>query len=188
MSRQAGKHTDPRSRARSRWVAMFAAGVVAGSLLITPAGAHVEGAVQHLINDHLKVFFYTKKVANQRFVSVSEKVTDSESLDGRDSSVFLSDTHTVVRHDQIQPNQMETKIVNCPGGYEAVGGGVDFGVQTTFAQGVRVVSNGPRVEGDRSIAANDGQNSASTGWFVSLHNEGTDTFTYAVTVICAGTF
>ena len=167
---------------------MFLTGMVAGSLLITPAGAHVEETVQHLINDHLKVFFYTKKVANQRFVSISEKVTDSDSLDGRDSSVFLSDTHTVVRHDQIQPGHMETKIVNCPAGYEAVGGGVDFGVQTTFAQGVRVVANGPRVEDDRSIAANDGQNSAATGWFVSLDNEGTDTFTYAVTSICAGSF
>jgi hypothetical protein len=188
MSRHAGKHTHPRSRSRIRSVAMFATGVVAASILITPAGAHVEDTVQHLINDHLKVFFYTKKVANQRFVSFSEKVTDSDSLDGRDSSVFLGDSHTVVRHDQIQPNQMETKIVSCPAGYEAVGGGVDFGVQTTYAQGVRVVANGPRVEGDRSIAANDGQNSAATGWFVSLDNEGTDTFTYAVTAICAGSF
>jgi hypothetical protein len=188
MSRHVGRHADPRSRSRSRWVAMFVTGVVTGSLLITPAGAHVEDTVKHLINDHLKVFFYTKKVANQRFVSFSEKVTDSDSLDGRDSSVFLGDSQTVVRHDQIQPNQMETKIVSCPAGYEAVGGGVDFGVQTTFAQGVRVVANGPRVEGDRSIAANDGQNSAATGWFVSLDNEGTDTFTYAVTAICAGSF
>lgn len=169
-------------------MAMFVTGAVAASVLIAPAGAHVDDTVQHLINDHLKVFFYTKKVANQRFVSVSEKVTDSNSLDGRDSSVFLSDTHTVVRHDQIQPTQMETKIVGCPVGYEAVGGGVDFGLQTTFAQGVRVVANGPRVEGDRSIGANDGQNGAATGWFVSLHNEGTDTFTYAVSVICAGSF
>lgn len=72
-------------------------------------------------------------------------------------------THTVVRHDQIEPNQMETKIVGCPAGFEAVGGGIDFGVQTTFAQGVRVVANGPRVGGDRSIAANDGQNSPATG-------------------------
>lgn len=188
MFRHAGRHTDSRSRARGRWVAMFVTGVVAGSLLITPAGAHVENTVKHLINDHLKVFFYTKKVANQRFVSFAEKVVDSDNLDGRDSSLFLGDTHTIVRHDQIQPGQMETKIVNCPAGFEAVGGGVDFGAQTTFAQGVRVVANGPRVEGDRAIAANDGQNSAAAGWFVSLHNDGTDTFTYVVAVICAQSF
>lgn len=184
----AGKHTDPRSLSRTRSMAMFLAGMVAAGIFITPAGAHVEDTVQHLINDHLKVFFYTKKVANQRFISFAEKAVDSDNLDGRDSSLFLGDTLTIVRHDQIQPGQMETKIVGCPAGYEAVGGGVDFGLQTTFAQGVRVVANGPRVEGERAIAANDGQNAAAAGWFASLHNDGSETFTYAVTAICAQAF
>ncbi|HET6770363.1 MAG TPA: hypothetical protein VFH75_01820 [Actinomycetota bacterium] len=183
-----GRHTDPRSRTRGRSLAMFVTGAVAAGIFISPAGAHVEDTVQHLINDHLKVFFYTKKVANERFISFAEKVVDSDNLDGRDSSLFLGDTLTIVRHDQIQPGQMETKIVGCPPGYEAVGGGVDFGLQTTFAQGVRVVANGPRVEGDRAIVANDGQNAAAAGWFASLHNQGTETITYAVTAICAQAF
>jgi hypothetical protein len=188
MLGHAGKHADPLSRARRRSLAIFVTGAVVGGIFITPAGAHVEDTVQHLINDHLKVFFYTKKVANQRFVDFAEKVVDADKLDGRDSSLFLGDTLTIVRHDQIQPGQMEAKIVNCPGGYEAVGGGVDFGQQTTFAQGVRVVANGPRVEGERAIAANDGQNSAAAGWFASLDNNGAETFTYAVAVICAQAF
>jgi hypothetical protein len=167
---------------------MFVTGAVAAGILISPAGAHVDDTVQHLINDHLKVFFYTKKVANQRFVTTAEKVIDSDNLDGRDSSLFLGDTLTIVRHDQIQPGQMETKIVSCPAGFEAVGGGVDFGLQTTFAQGVRVVANGPRVEDNRAVAANDGQNGAAAGWFASLDNDGTETFTYAVAVICAMAF
>lgn len=183
-----GRHADPRSRTRGRSLAMFVTGAVAAGIFISPAGAHVEDTVQHLINDHLKVFFYTKKVANERFISFAEKVVDADNLDGRDSSLFLGDTLTIVRHDQIQPGQMETKIVGCPAGYEAVGGGVDFGLQTTFAQGVRVVANGPRVEGERAIAANDGQNAAAAGWFASLHNQGTETFTYAVTTICAQAF
>jgi hypothetical protein len=51
-----------------RVIAPLVAGVLAGSIMITPAGAHVTDSVKHLINRHLKKAFYTKKQANKRFV------------------------------------------------------------------------------------------------------------------------
>ncbi len=51
-----------------RVIAPLVAGVLAGSIMITPAGAHVTDNVKHLINRHLKKTFYTKKQANARFV------------------------------------------------------------------------------------------------------------------------
>jgi hypothetical protein len=56
---------------RHRFLAVFVAGVVAGSVMLTPAGAHVGGTLSHLIG-HLKDTFYTKAQSNKRFVNVGE--------------------------------------------------------------------------------------------------------------------
>jgi hypothetical protein len=55
-----------------RIIAPLVAGVLAGSIMITPAGAHVTDSVKHLINRHLKKTFYTKKQSNARFVLKTE--------------------------------------------------------------------------------------------------------------------
>jgi hypothetical protein len=51
-----------------RVVPALLAGMLAGSIIMTPAGAHVTESVKHLINKHIKKQFYTKKQSNSRFV------------------------------------------------------------------------------------------------------------------------
>jgi hypothetical protein len=61
-----------------RVIAAILAGMLAGSIIMTPVGAHVTTGVKHLINKHLKKVFYTKKQSNARFVLK----TDSTALAG----------------------------------------------------------------------------------------------------------
>jgi hypothetical protein len=51
-----------------RVFAAILAGMLAGSIIMTPAGAHITTSVKHLINKHIKKQFYTKKQSNARFV------------------------------------------------------------------------------------------------------------------------
>jgi hypothetical protein len=51
-----------------RVIAAVIAGMLAGSIIMTPAGAHITTSVKHLINKHIKKQFYTKKQSNARFV------------------------------------------------------------------------------------------------------------------------
>jgi hypothetical protein len=51
-----------------RVIAAIIAGMLAGSIIMTPAGAHITPSVKHLINKHIKKQFYTKKQSNARFV------------------------------------------------------------------------------------------------------------------------
>jgi hypothetical protein len=51
-----------------RVIPAILAGMLAGSIIMTPAGAHVTESVKHLINKHIKKQFYTKKQSNQRFL------------------------------------------------------------------------------------------------------------------------
>lgn len=51
-----------------RVIAAIVAGMLAGSIIMTPAGAHITTSVKHLINKHIKKQFYTKKQSNARFV------------------------------------------------------------------------------------------------------------------------
>jgi hypothetical protein len=61
-----------------RVIAAVLAGMLAGSIMMTPVGAHVTDSVKHLINKHIKKQFYTKKQSNSRFVLK----TDSASVAG----------------------------------------------------------------------------------------------------------
>jgi hypothetical protein len=61
-----------------RVIAAILAGMLAGSIIMTPVGAHVTDSVKHLINKHIKKQFYTKKQSNARFVLK----TDSTALAG----------------------------------------------------------------------------------------------------------
>jgi hypothetical protein len=59
------------TRPRPRTVSLLVVGILLGSLLATPAGAHVGGTVAHLWTKHIrplsKQIFYTKAQANKRF-------------------------------------------------------------------------------------------------------------------------
>lgn len=61
-----------------RVIAAIIVGMLAGSIIMTPVGAHVTDSVKHLINKHIKKQFYTKKQSNARFVLK----TDSTALAG----------------------------------------------------------------------------------------------------------
>ncbi|MGH2712005.1 MAG: hypothetical protein ACRDH9_12485 [Actinomycetota bacterium] len=76
--------------ARARAAVLILAGIAAGSLLSGPAVAHTRGNVTHLVNKHLVNFFYTESEADNRFINSSEKASDSNLLDGVDSTGFLS--------------------------------------------------------------------------------------------------
>jgi hypothetical protein len=67
-----------------QWVAVLLVGMLAGSVMLTPVGAHIKN-FNHLKKKH----FYTKKAANSRFINVGEKASDSDKLDGKDSTEFL---------------------------------------------------------------------------------------------------
>jgi hypothetical protein len=61
-----------------RLIAAILAGMLAGSIIMSPVGAHVTTDVRHLIIDHMKKVFYTKKQANSRFL----RKTDSKAVSG----------------------------------------------------------------------------------------------------------
>jgi hypothetical protein len=82
---------------RQRWgvgfcVAVLLAGMLAGSVMLTPVGAHIT-TFKHLKTKH----FYTKKAADSRFINVGEKASsaatadtaaNADKLDGIDSTGF----------------------------------------------------------------------------------------------------
>lgn len=81
----------------AQWVAVAVVGTFVGSVLIGPATAHLN---RPLTFEHLKKHFYTKKAANKTFISVGEKASDSDTLDGKDSAQFLQDASAFVQTTQ----------------------------------------------------------------------------------------
>lgn len=81
--------------ARRRWVArslaVLVVGMLAGSVMLTPVGAHIT-TFNHLKTKH----FYTKKAADSRFINVGEKASDADTLDGTDSTGFLKGGQVLV--------------------------------------------------------------------------------------------
>jgi hypothetical protein len=89
---------DKKWREATRWVAVVAVGAFVGSVLIGPAMAHLN---RPLTFEHLKKHFYTKKLANSTFISVGEKASDSDKLDGKDSTEFLQDASVFLEKSQL---------------------------------------------------------------------------------------
>lgn len=65
-----------------RVIAALVAGVLSGSIIMSPVGAHVTTDVNHLIVDHIKKVFYTKKQANSRFLRKADSKTVAGFKDG----------------------------------------------------------------------------------------------------------
>jgi hypothetical protein len=82
-----------RKRTVGHWVAVLLVGILAGSVMLTPAGAHLNSP---LTFKHLKKHFYTKKGANSAFINVGEKASDSDKLDGTDSTGFVKTGQVLV--------------------------------------------------------------------------------------------
>lgn len=83
----------------------------------------------------------------------------------------------------LNANSSKTTTIDCPSGWQAIGGGVDF---NQASANVDVVANGPIIDNDNMVAASAGKNPAGTGWKVSLVNEeAAISYTYVVGVICA---
>lgn len=81
-------------------------------------------------------------------------------------------------------NASATATVDCPAGWQALGGGVDFQSQSTTS--IDVLFDGPLVAGDNLIAASEGKNAASTGWKVRVQNNDlVASYTFVVGVICS---
>jgi hypothetical protein len=77
----------------ARWAAVLVVGTLAGSVLIGPAMAHLN---RPLTFAHLKKHFYTKKAADNRFINVGEQASDSDRLDGLDSTEFVKSAQILV--------------------------------------------------------------------------------------------
>jgi len=72
-----------RQSKRTKAVLLLALGAIIGvSLTAAPAGANIGSTVSHLWNQHIK------PLADARYVNVGETASDSDRLDGKDSSEF----------------------------------------------------------------------------------------------------
>jgi len=80
-------------RPRMRSVALLVAGIMAGSVMLQPAVAHVTRRLNHLFR-HL----------DPRYINVGEKASDSDRLDGLDSTAFLRTTGKAADADLLDGN------------------------------------------------------------------------------------
>jgi hypothetical protein len=88
--RKRGKHE--RTAGRYRGVALLVAGMLAGTILVSPVGAHVTTSVKHLINKHLKKVFYTKKKADERYLTKTLAPRVAYGIDNADTQPATSPT------------------------------------------------------------------------------------------------
>jgi hypothetical protein len=83
-----GKHRK-RGTGVGLWVAVLLVGMMAGTVMVSPVGAHIT-SFSHLTAKH----FFTKKAADARFINVGEQVSaatdaaNSDKLDTLDSTAF----------------------------------------------------------------------------------------------------
>ena len=81
-----------------RFLASLLAVSICGGLLAAPSVAHDTTSVTHNWNRHYKrlakMIFYTRRQANTRFINVGEQASNSNRLDGLDSTAFAASSHT----------------------------------------------------------------------------------------------
>src|SRR5688572_8015879 len=114
-------------RGMRRWRAatLLALGVVIGMVMVaTPAGAHVGGTVNHL-------WGHLKPKTDARYLQNTIRVVESG------GTVALGG--------------FDAEIVNCPAGYQAIGGGVDI----NQVAGADIASSHPVRDGNRALTLAD---------------------------------
>jgi len=101
------------------------------------------------------------------------------------NKLYLNNSHTwVVTGELITPGTSKTTTIECPKGYQALGGGMQPNSVNTTELVIRY--SAPMVAHDNLVAAADGKNPKSTGWTVRVANlSGSSSFTYAVGVVCS---
>jgi hypothetical protein len=139
---------------RWRTAAILAAGIAVGAVLFaTPAASHI-GSVAHLWNEHIK-----------------------PKADAR----YLQNTKTVVDSAAVNAGSFNSLQVDCPAGFQAIGGGVDSNdIDSQF-----VTSSGPVINGNRILSVANGQHGAATGWWGATFNSTGGALVMKVAVICA---
>jgi len=99
--------------------------------------------------------------------------------------LYLNNTKTFVQTGiLVSSSASQTSSINCPAGWQALGGGMQPNSTSTNSLVLRY--SGPLVDGDNLVAAADGRNPRSTGWTVRVANlDGVSSYTYAIGVICS---
>ncbi|HEX6207388.1 MAG TPA: hypothetical protein VF058_03425 [Actinomycetota bacterium] len=138
---------------------LVAAAVVLGVFTLSPVSAHFTQNTKHLGNHAWKQVI--KKKADKR---------------------YLRKTKVVVVEDSITATSNKQTDALCPGGWQALGGGINFQSTDPAAE---VTWNEPLIDGDNLNAAGEGTHPAADGWRVRVDNDSGVTYTYAVGVICA---
>lgn len=85
-----GRHARVSRRFRS--ISLLVVGMLAGTILVSPVGAHVTTSVKHLINKHLKKVFYTKKNADNRYLAKNLAPRVAYGIDNTDTQPSSSPT------------------------------------------------------------------------------------------------
>jgi len=135
-------------RARTRWgrgVAILTVGLLAaGAFSLSPASA-----AKFLTKKKAMKLFYTKKVADARFINAGEKASDSDKLDGMDSAAFqTASAYALV--DKNGPSLVAAKTR----GFTAVSRPFTGGYCLTPAAGVDLSSRPALAVPDWSLSAN----------------------------------
>lgn len=153
-------------RDRVPWV-LAAVGVMVLALLAGPAGSHVNNDLAHL-----------KKHLNETYAKKAKVFTKQQV----NKNFFGKSTRVINERDSVAANTGEVKEVDCPNGFQAVGGG-----WSSTNQGViRDNGSGPLIAGEDDPGATDaGTYSHATGWKFSLFNFSGAEEDYGATVICA---
>jgi hypothetical protein len=141
-----------------RTIVVLALGIAIGTMIVaTPAMGHVGGTVGHLWNDHIKP---------------------------RGDARYLQNTVRVVKFGgTVAIGSFDADSVNCPAGYQAIGGGVDI----NQVAGGHVASSHPIKDGVRALNLADGQHPAANGWYGAINNasDSPSTAPYWVVVVCS---
>lgn len=86
------REAHPRALAWYLSIALLVTGMLAGTIMATPVGAHVTPGVKHLINKHLKKAFYTKKQANSRYPRVAYGIDNVDTQPSTNPAVLAQTT------------------------------------------------------------------------------------------------
>lgn len=101
---------------------------------------------------------------------------------------FLSQTIVVTDSDSVGEFVSESKTVLCPGGYQALGGGMSAETPPAGAGGaiaIELHGSGPTVGGAKPGATPSGTSAFADGWYVEVGGVGPGTQGYRVSVVCA---
>lgn len=102
----------------------------------------------------------------------------------RANKLYLQNTKVVVSAAVSAAGSADTaQTVACPAGYQALGGGPDFG--TLDPPGIRVVASSPTVGGSRTWSLAEGKTGPADGWYVRVVNDGAGSWSFRIAVTCS---